>query len=172
MGKCGNSVRFLFFFGSKVNADGDCSTKLRHLLLGRISMTNLDSVLKSRDITLPTKVCLVKDRIFPVVMYRCEIWTTKKTEWWRIDASELWCWTRHLRVPCTARKSAPNIYWKDWCWSWSSNPLVTWWKEPTHWKRLRCWERLKARGVGGHKGWDGWMASLTQWTWVWANSGR
>ena len=69
------------------------------------------------------------------------------------------------------RKSALNIHWKDWCWSWSSNTLVTWCKEPTHWKRPRCWERLRAE-EGDNRGWDGWMASLTQWTWVWANSGR
>ena len=92
--------------GSKITADGDCSCEIkRHLLLGRKVMTNLDSILKSRDITLPAKVCLVKAMVFPVVMYGCESWTIKKTERQRIDAFELWCWRRLLRVPWTARRS-------------------------------------------------------------------
>ena len=92
--------------GSKITAGGDCSHEIkRRLLLGRKVMTNLDSVLKSRDITLPTKVCLVKTMVFPVVMYGCESWTVKKAERRRIDASELWCWRRLLRVPWTARRS-------------------------------------------------------------------
>ena len=92
--------------GSKITAYGDCSHEIkRHLLLGRKAMTNLESMLKSRDITLPTKVCLVKVMIFPVVMYRCESWTIKKAECQRIDAFELWCWRRLLRVPWTARRS-------------------------------------------------------------------
>ena len=92
--------------GSKITADGDCSHDIkRHLLLGRKAMTNLDSILKSRDITLPTKVCLVKAMVFPVVMYGCESWTIKKAECRRIDAFELWCWRRFLRVPWTARRS-------------------------------------------------------------------
>ena len=93
------------FLGSKINEDGDCSYKYeRHLLLGRKAMTNLDSVLKSRDITLPTKVCIVKAMVFPVVMYGFESWTIKKAERQRIDAFELWCWRRLLRVPWTARR--------------------------------------------------------------------
>ena len=96
--------------GSKITADGDCSHGIkRHLLLGRKAMTNLDSLLKSRDITLPTKVHLVKAMIFPVVMYGCESWTIKKAEHWRIDAFELWCWRRLLRVPWTARRSNRSI---------------------------------------------------------------
>ena len=92
--------------GSKISADGDCSHEIKRcLLLGRKVMTNLDSILKSRDITLPTKVHLVKAMVFPVVMYRCESWTMKKAECWRIDAFELWCWRRLLRVPWTARSS-------------------------------------------------------------------
>jgi len=92
--------------GSKITADGECSHEIkRRLLLGRKVMTNLDSILKSRDITLPTQVCLVKAMIFPVVMYGCEIWTIKKAECWRIDAFELWCWRRLLRVPWIARRS-------------------------------------------------------------------
>ena len=105
--------------------DGDCSHEIkRHLLLGRKAVTNLDSILKSRNITLPTKVHVVKAIIFPVVMYEYESWTIKKVECWRIDASKLWCWRRLLRVPWTAKRSNQstlNIHWKDWCWSWSSN---------------------------------------------------
>ena len=92
--------------GSKITADGDCSHEIkRHLLLGRKVMTNIDSMLKSRDVTLSAKVCLVKAMVFPVVMYGYESWTVKKAEHWRIDAFELWCWRRLLRVPWTARRS-------------------------------------------------------------------
>ena len=95
---------------SKITADGDCSHEIkRRLLLGRKVVTNLDSILKSRDITLPTKVHLVKATVFPVVMYGCESWTLKKTECQRIDAFELWCWRRLLRVPWTARRSNQSI---------------------------------------------------------------
>ena len=98
------------FLGSKITADGDCSHEMkRHFLLGRKAMTNLDSILKSRDITLPTKVHLVKAMVFPVVMYGCESWTIKKTECRRVDAFELWCWRRLLRVPWTARRSNQSI---------------------------------------------------------------
>ena len=100
----------LFWGASKITADGDCSHEIkRRLLLGRKVMTNLDSVLQSRDITLPTKVCLVKAMVFPVVRYDCESWTIKKAEHWRIDSFELWCWRRLLRVPWTARTSNPSI---------------------------------------------------------------
>ena len=103
----GETVSFIFL-GSKITADGDCSHEIkRHLLLERKVMTNLDSILKGRDITLPTKVCLVK--VFPVVMYGCESWTVKKAEHRRIDAFELWCWRRLLRVPWTARRSNQSI---------------------------------------------------------------
>ena len=98
------------FLGSKSTADGDCSHEIkRRFLLGRKVMTNLDSILKNRDITLPTKVCLVKAMVFPVVMYGCESWTVKKAECRRIDALELWCWRRLLRVPWTARRSNQSI---------------------------------------------------------------
>ena len=93
------------FLGSKITADGDCSNEIRHLLLGRKAMTNLDSILKSRDITLPTEVHLVKAMVFPVVMYGYESWTIKKAEHRRINGFELWCWRRLLRVPWTARRS-------------------------------------------------------------------
>ena len=99
-----------FFLGCKVTADGNCSLEIeRHLLLGKKAMTNLDSILKSRDITLPTKVHLVKAMVFPVVMYGCESWTVKKAECRKIDAFELWCWRRLLRVPWTARRSNQSI---------------------------------------------------------------
>ena len=104
------TVADFIFLGSKITTDGDYSHEIkRHLLLGRKVMTNLDSILKIRDITLPTKVRLVKVMVFPVVMYGCESWTIKKAEHWRIDAFELWCWRRLLRVPWTARKSNQSI---------------------------------------------------------------
>ena len=108
--------------------------------------------------------------VFPVVTYGCESWTIKKAERWRIDAFELWCWRRLLRVPWTVRRSVLGVHWKDWCWSWSSHTLVTSCEQLTHLKRPWCWERLRA-GEGDDRGWDGWMASLTQWTWVWVDSG-
>ena len=108
-GNRGNSVR-LYFGGSQIIADGDCSHEIkRGFLLGRKVMTNLDSIFKSRDITLPTKVHLVKAMVFLVVMYGCESWTVKKAEHQRIDAFELWCWRRLLRVPWTARRSNQSI---------------------------------------------------------------
>ena len=110
MGKQWKQWQTLFLGGSKITADGDCSHEItRHLLLGRKVMTNLDSIFKSRDITLSTKDCLVKAIVFPVAMYGCESWTIKKAEHWRIDAFELWCWRRLLRVPWTARRSNQSI---------------------------------------------------------------
>ena len=104
------TVSDFIFLGSKITADGDCSCEIkRHLLLGRKVMTNLDSIFKSRDIILPTKVCLVKAMVFPVVMYGCESWTVKKAEHWRTDAVELWCWRGLLRVPWTTRRSNQSI---------------------------------------------------------------
>ena len=120
-GKSRNNYRFIFL-GSKITTDGDCSNETkRYLLLGRKAMTNPDSILKSRDITLPTKVHIVKAMVFPVVMYGCESWTIKKTECQRIDAFELWYWRRLLRVPWTAKRSHQSIlkettlnnHWKD-----------------------------------------------------------
>ena len=121
-GETVETVSDFIFLGSKITADGDCSHEIKRcLLLGRKAMTNLDNILKSRDITLPTKVCLVKAMVFPVVMYGCERWTMKKAEGRRIDAFELWCWRRLLRVPWTARRSNQSIlkeislgvHWKD-----------------------------------------------------------
>ena len=128
-----DTVTDFIFLGSEITADGDCSHENKtHLLLGRKAMTNLDSVLKSRDITLSTKVCPIKAMVFPVVMYGCESWTTEKAKHQRIDAFKLWHWRRLLRVPWTARRSSQsilksvlNIHWKDWRWSWNSNTLAT-----------------------------------------------
>ena len=121
-GETVETVADFIFLGSKITTDGDCSHEIkRHLLLGRKVMTNLDSILKRRDITLSTKVHLVKAIVFPVVMYGCESWTIKKAECRRIDAFELWCWRKLLRVPWTSRRSNQsivkesvlNIHWKD-----------------------------------------------------------
>ena len=159
----GKQCKTWFWGAPKITGDGDCSHEIKRcLLLGRKVMTNLDSILKSRDITLPTKVCLVKALVFPVVTCGYENWTIKKAERRRIDAFVLWCWRRLLRVPWTARRSNQsilkesvlNIHWKDWCWSWNSNTLATWCKELTHLKRPWCWERLKAV-KGDNRGWDG-----------------
>ena len=141
-------------------------------------MTNLDSIFKSRDITLPTNVRLVKAMVFAVVMYGCESWTVKKAERWRIDAFELWCWRRLLRVPWTARRSSQSIL-KDISPGCSLEGMMLKLKlqyfghlceELTHWERLWCWEGLGAEGEGDDRGWDGWMASPTRCTWVWVNS--
>ena len=121
-GETVETVSDFIFGGSKITAGGNCSHEIkRRLLLGRKVMTNLDRILKSRGITLPTKACLFKAMVFPVVMYGCESWNVKKAESQRIDAFELWCWRRLLRVPWTARRSnqsilkevSPNIHWKD-----------------------------------------------------------
>ena len=165
------------FLGSKISADGDCSPKIkRQLLLGGKAMTNVDSILKIEDITLPTKVHLVKAIAFPVVMYGCDSWTIKKAECQRIDALELWCWRRLLRVPWTARRSNQSIL-KEISPEYSLERLMlklqylaTWCKELTHWKTSWYWERLKAGEEGDDRGWDGWRTSLTRWTWVWASS--
>ena len=157
------AVTDFIFLGSKITADSDCSHEIkRSLFLGRKAMTNLGSILKSSDITLPTSVYIVKAMVFPVVIYRCESWTIKRDKYWKIDAFELWYWRSLLRVPWTVRRSNqsilkeinPETHWKDWCWSWSSNTLATWCKEPTHWKRPWCWERLRAGGEGDNRGLD------------------
>ena len=142
------------FGGSNITADGDCSHEIkRHLLLGRKVMTNLDSIFKSRDITLPTNVHLVKAMVFPMIMYGCESWTLKNAECQIIDAFELWCWGRLLRVPWTARRSnqsilkgiSPGISLDGWCCSWNSSTLATSWEKLTHWKRLML------EGIGGRR---------------------
>ena len=179
MGKQWKQCQTLFVLGSKITADGYCSHEIkRHLLLGRKVMTNLDRIFKSRDISLPTNVRLVKAVVFPVIMYGCESWTVKKAEHQRIDAFELWCWRRLLRVLWTARRSNQStlrrpvlgVLWKAWCWGWNPSTLATWCEELTHWERPWCWEGLKAEGEGDDGGWDGWMVLPTQCTWVWVNS--
>ena len=124
-------------------------------------MTNPDSILKSRDITLPTKVHLVKAILF----------SSRPVWMWELDYKESWALKNWCFWTVEFEKTLENIHWKDWCWSWNSNTLATWCEELTHSKRLWCWERLKVGGEGDDRGWDGWMASLTQWTWVWVNSG-
>ena len=177
-GETMKTVRHFIFLDSKIATDGNCSHEIkRHLLLGRKAMTNLDSILKSRDITLLTKVRVVKAMVFPVVMYRCESWTKKKTEHWRIDAFELWCWRDSWRslnckeikpVNPKGNQSCIFIGRTDaeaetpilWPLNAKSSLIGPW-----------CWERLMAGEEGDGRGWGGWMASPTQWTWVWASSG-
>ena len=151
--------------------------KLKGTIFGRQAMTNLNSTLKSRDITLLTKAHLVKAMVFSVTMYGCESWPIKKAECWRIDAFELWCWKRLLRVPWTARRSNQsilkesvlNIHGNYWCWSWNSNTVATCCQKRTHWEKTWCWERLKVGGEGDDRGWDAWMESPSSWRWVWAS---
>ena len=141
-------------------------------------MTNLDSIFKSRDITLPTKVRLVKAMVFPVVMYGCESWTVKKVEHRRTDAFELWCWRRSLRVPWTARRSNQSIL-KEISPRCSLEGLML--KRKLQYfghlmRRIDSLEKTlmlgKIEAEGDNRGWDGWMASLTRWTWVWVDSGN
>ena len=162
MGKQWKQYQTLFWGNiSKITADGDCSHEIKRcLLVGRKAMTNLDSTLKSRDITLPTKVRLVKVMVFPVVMYGCESGTIKKAEHRRIDAFELWCWRRLLGVPWTARRSnqsilkeiSPGISLEGMMLKLKLSILATSCEELTHWKRPLCWERLKAGGQGDDRG--------------------
>ena len=133
-------------------------------------MPNLDSILKSRDITLPTKICLVKAMVFIVVMYGCEkdhreSWVLKNWCFWTVVLDKTLESPLDSNIkPVNPKGNQPWIFW-------SSNTLATWWKELTHWKRPRCWERLRVGGEGDDRGWDGGMASLTRWTWVWVDSG-
>ena len=142
-------------------------------------MTNLDSVFKSRDITLPTEVCTAKAMVFPVLIYGHESWTIKKAEHWRINSFKLWYWRRKTLeslLHCSELKPVDPKGNQPWIFigrtdaETSSSTLATWCEEPTHWKRPWCWGISGAGGEEDDRGWDGWMASLTQWTWVWANS--
>ena len=171
-----------FFWGvcSKITADGACSYEIKRcLLLGRKVMTNLDSIFKSRDITLPTKVRLVKALVFPLVMYGCESWTVKKGEHWRIDAFELWCWRRLLRVPWTARRYDQSIL-KEISPGWSLEGMMLKLKLQYFGHLMRRVDSLEKTlmlgGIGDRRKrgrqrirWR--MASPTRWTWVWVNSG-
>ena len=173
----GETVTDFIFLGSKITADGDCSHEIKRcLLLERKAMTNLDSLLKSRDITLPTKIHLVKAMVFPVVMYGCESWTIKKAEHWRIDALELWCWRRLLRVPWTARRSNQSIlkeiipkYGKT---DAGAETPILWAPDVKNWLIGKDSDAGKDWGQEekGTTGWNDWVASLTWWTWVWASS--
>ena len=156
MGKQWKIVTDFISLRSKITPDGDCSHEIKRcLLLVRKAMTNLDSILKSKDITLLTNVQLVKAMVFPVIMYGCESWTIKKAELWRTDAFELWCW-RRLECPLDFKEIKPVNPQGNQSWifiggtgqSWSSNTLVTWCEELTHWKRPWFWKRLKAQGEG------------------------
>ena len=160
----------IIFLGSKITVDSDCSHEIkRHLLLGRKLITNLDSILKNQRYYFVYKGLYSQSCGFSTLMYRCESWTIKKADHWRTDAFKLCCWRRLLRVPWIARRSTLSSQWKDWCWSRSSNTLACL-EDLTHWKRPWCWERLRAGREGGDRGWDGWMALPTEWTWVWASS--
>ena len=171
------TVLDFIFLGSKITVDGDCSHGIKtHLLLGRKAMANLNSILKSRDITLPTKVYVVKAMVFSVLM-------------WELDHKESWTPNNWCFLNCDVEKTLKNLLY-------SKRPkqsilkeinpkcsleelmlklkfqcLATWCEELTHWKRPWHWEILRAAGEAGDRGWDDWMASLIQWTWVWANSG-
>ena len=174
MGKQWKQCQILFFGGSKITADGDCSHEIkRRLLLERKVMTNLDSILKSRDITLPTKVHLVKVMVFPVVIYGCECWTIKKSEHWRIDAFELWCWKRLLRVPWAARRSNQSIL-KEISPGCSLDGLMLKLKLQYFGHLMRRTDSLEKTlmlgKIEGRRMRLSWMASPTQWTWVWVNS--
>ena len=175
-------VTEFLFLDSKITADSDCSHEIRLLLLGRKAMTNLDSVLKSKDITLLTKIHIVKAMVPPGVTYGCESWTVI-TEG---QARKNWCLqtavlektpespsnSKEIKPVKSWGKSTRNTCWKAWCWSWNSSTLVMWWEQPTHWKSPWCWERLRAEGEEGIRGWVSWMASPIQWTWAWANFGK
>ena len=178
-GETVETVADFIFLGSKITVDDDCSHEIkRRLLLGRKVMTNLDSIFKSRDITLSTKVRLVKAMVFPVVMYGCESWTIRKAECRRSDAFELWCWRRLLRVPWTARRSNQSIL-KEISPGRSLVGLMLKLKlqyfghlmrRADSFEKTLILGKTGAGGEGDETGWDGWMASLTQWTWVWVDS--
>ena len=174
-GETMETVRDSIFLGSKITTDCDCTHEIKRcFLLGRKGMTNLDSILKSRDITLPIKVHLVKAMVFPVVMYGCESWTMKKAECWRIDAFELWCWRRCLRFPWTARRSNQSIL-KEIRPGYSLEGLMLKLKLQYFGHLMRRADSfVKTLKVGGRengRGWDDWMASPTWWPWVWVSSG-
>ena len=179
-GKTMETVTDFIFSGSKITADGDCCHEIKRcLLLGRKAMTNLHSTLKSRDITLPTKVCILKAMVFPVVMYRCEIWTIKKAECWRIDAFELQFWRRLLRVPWTARRSNQSNL-KAISAEYSLEELILKLKLQNFGHLMQRTDSLeKTQMLGKIEGRrrrglqrTRWMDGITDLTWVWASSGR
>ena len=178
-GKSGNSDRF-YILGSKITVDSDCSHEIKTLAHWKKSMTNSDSVLKKQRYHFADKVNIVKTIVFPVLMYRYESWTIKKSESWRIDAFELWFWRRLLRLSWTSRRSNQLILKEinpDYSLEGQMLKLKLQYfghlmRRADSLGKKKCWERLRAGGEGGDRGWDGWMALPAQWTWVWANSGR
>ena len=179
-GKTMETVTVFILGGSKITADFDCSHEIkRHLLLGRKAMINLDKILKSRDITLPANVHLVKGMVFPIVICGCESWIIKEAEHHWIDGFELWCYEKTPEIPWDSMEIQPvhpkeNQYWifigkAD---VETETPIL--WPPDvvfSHLKRPQCWEWFKVAGEGDDSGWDGWMASAIQWTWVWVSSG-
>ena len=175
------TVTDFIFLGSKITADSDCSREIkRPLLLGRKAMKNLDNILKSRDITLLTKVHIVEAMVFPIVVDGCESWTIRMAEWQRIDAFKLCCWGKLLRVPWIAKRSNQSIL-KKINSEYSLEGLVLklkiqyfgllMWRADSLEKTLML-RKIEGRRRRGDRGWDGWMTSSTQWTWVWTTSGR
>ena len=179
MGKQWKQWQILFSWGPKSLQMVTAAMKLKDVCFLEKSYDKSRQHIKKQRHYFVTKVHLVKAVVFPVVMHGCEGWTIKKAECQRIDAFELWCWRRLLRVPWTARRSNqsvlkeinPEYSLEGLWWSLSSNTLATWCEELTHWKIPWCWEGLGAGREGDDRGWDGWMASPTRWTWVWVNSG-
>ena len=171
------TVTDFIFFGSRITADDDCNHQIkRHLLIGRKAMTNLDSMWKSRDITLLTKVRLVKAMVFLVVMYGCESWATKKTECQRIDAFELWCWRRLSRVLWTARRSVNPIGNQSWIsigrTDTEAEASILWPLDAKNrLEKTLMPGKIEGRSRRSDREWDGWRASPTWWTWVWTSSG-
>ena len=178
-GETVETVTDFIFLGSKITADGDWSHEVkRRLLLGRKVMTNLDSILKSRDITLPRKVRLVKAMAFPMVMYGCESWTVKKAECWKIDAFELWCWRSLLKVPWTARRSNQSIL-KEISPECSLDGLMLklklqyfdhFMRSVDSLEKTLMLEKIDYRRSRDDRGWDVLLASPTQWTWDWGKN--
>ena len=179
-GETMETVTDFIFWGSKITADGDCSHEIkRYLLFGRKAMTNLDSILETRDITLLTKVSLVKAMVFPIVTYGYESWIIRKAEHWRMDAFQLWCWRRFLRVPWTARRSNLSIL-KEISPEYSLEGLMLKLKLQYFGHLMRRTDslektlmlgKIESRRKRDNREWDGWMASPTRWTWVWASFG-
>ena len=177
-GETMETLRDFIFLGSKITADGDCSHEIkRHLLFGRKAMANLDSLLKSRDITdkgpFSQSCGFSSSHVWMWELDHKENWMLKNWCFWLVVLEKT------LESPSGCKEiqavhskgNQLNTHWKDWCWSWNSSTLATWCEELSRWKRPGCWERLKAGGEGDDRGWDGCMASLTQWTWVWVSSG-
>ena len=175
----GKQCQTLFFWALKSLQMVVVAMKLKDACSLEEKLWLTHSLLKCRDITLSTKVHLVKAMVFPVVMYGCESWTLKKAERWRINVFELWCLSRLLRVPWTARRSnqfilkeiSPEYSLERWILKLKLQYFGHLMPKATHWERPWCWVRLRAEGEGDNRGWDGWMASPTWWTCVWVNSG-